>query len=324
MDSDPIEQKEQKLLLRELKDPQQQLNVVFLLIGVIPILACVYAVLVPTLGQKWTFPELTPILLFANLIMVLGYLVGYRLIRNILRKALIYAMRAKRSEQMRVQLASALAHDLKSPLAIIKANLANLRAGTLGPLDPRQKEMADLCSGVADRTAVILMDLIKTYSPVDYAREPEVSRFDLCAVAQEQLREIQAVAKTKSLEVKSSFPRLPLLIDADRPLIVRAVHNLLSNAIKYTPSHGEISLKILGIEGFAQLEVANTGNLIPEKALEMIFESYERLDRSAEGEGLGLAITRAIAEAHHGKVWAESAAGQSNRFILLLPLAGGV
>ena len=312
---------EQKLLLRELKHPQKQLNFVFLLIGVIPVLACLYILLVPSLGQKVSPPTLAPILFFANLIMVLGYLVGYRVIRNVLQKVLVYATRAKRSEQMRAQLAAALAHDLKSPLSVIKANMANLREGILGPLDPRQKEMANLCSGVADRTASILMELIKSYSPGDPLREPILSRFDLRDLAAEQMQEIGAVALAKNLETKIILFRSTLPIDADRLMILRAIHNLLSNAVKYTPAGGKITLKTSAVEGFAQIEVANSGESIPEKALEKIFESYERLDSSAEGEGLGLAITRTIVEAHHGKVWAESGPGKPNSFMILLPLA---
>jgi len=312
---------EQKLLLRELKDPQKQLNFVFLLIGVIPVLACVYIVLGPSLGRKVSPPELAPILFFANLLMLLGYLAGYKVVRSILQKALAYATRAKRSEQMRAEMASALAHDLKSPLAVIKANMANLRAGNFGPLDPKQKEMAELCSGVADRTASILMDLIKSYSPGDPGHEPEMTSLDLNELAKEQLLEIGAVAQNKRLDVKSSFFRTPLMVYADRSMMARAIHNLLSNAVKYTPPGGKVSLKTSSEVGFAQIEVANNGEAIPEKSLDRIFESGERLGRSEEGEGLGLAITRAIVETHHGKVWAESTPGKNNRFTILLPLA---
>ena len=311
---------EQKLLLHELKDPQKQLNFVFLLIGVIPVLACVYIVLSPTLGRKVTSPEMVPILFFANVLMVLGYAVGYKVLRKVLQKAQAYATRAKRSEQMRARMAAALAHDLKSPLAVIKANMANLRAGNFGPLDPKQKEMSELCSGVADRTASILMDLIKSYSPGDPGHEPEMHCLDLNDIAKEQWLEINAIAQTKNLDVKSSFFRSPLMVNADRSMMARAVHNVLSNAVKYTPPGGRVALKTSLETDFAQVEVINTGDTIPEKSLEKIFESGERLGRSEEGEGLGLAITRAIVETHHGKVWAESDPGRNNRFTILLPL----
>ena len=314
---------ELKLLSQELKNPYKQLNLVFLLISVIPFLSCVYILYGKVLLQQPLPSEFVPILLLSYVIMILGYFVGYRMIRNMLKKLLAYATRAKFSEEQRSSMAVALAHDLKSPLAVIKANMANLKAGFLGPLSPKQEQMADLCSDVTDRTAGLLMDLIKTYSPGQDAAGMQMNLFDLSEVLVEQLREVEAVAQTKNIDLKAELSKAPLPLAADRSMVVRAVNNLLNNAIKYAPQGGKVTLRAQRAENFAQVEVLNTGTPIPESQLEKIFESYERLDASVEGQGLGLGIARAIAEAHGGKVWAESAPGQPICFTALLPLDPG-
>ena len=313
---------ELKLLSQELKNPAQQLNLIFLLISIIPALSCVYLLYGKLLVDKPLPPELVPVLFFSNLLMVLGYFVGYRLIKNILRKVLGYATRAKLSEEQRAGMAVALAHDLKSPLAVIKANMGNLKAGLLGPLSPKQAEMAALCTGVTDRTAVLLMDLIKTYSPQEGPSEKLLTRFELREALEEQLREVAAVAQAKNIEIKMSLSKTSLPVHADRPMILRVINNLLMNAVKYTPSGGAVTVKAQRTEDFAQLDFLNTGKPIPEELLEKVFENHERLEGAGEeGHGLGLGIARTIAEAHQGKVWAESAPGGPNRFIVLLPLA---
>ncbi len=312
---------ELKLLLQELKNPYKQLNFVFLLISVIPVLACIYALCGKLFLHEKFLLELAPILFFSNLIMILGYWVGYKVIKNVIRKILAYATRAKRSEELRASMALALAHDLKSPLSVIKANMSNLKAGHLGPLTRKQEEMAGLCTSVAERTAVLLMDLIKTYALGEETSELIISSFDLRRLVEEQLREIAALSQSKNIKLKVQLSKIALPLDADRSLITRVINNLLNNAIKYTPPGGRVTVKAFAAESFVRLEFLNTGPSIPEHMLEKIFDRYERLDRSVQGEGLGLAIARAIAEAHRGKVWAESAAGKPNCFTVLLPLA---
>ncbi len=308
---------ELKVLLRELKNPYQRLHFVFLLVSIIPLLSCFYIVF----GKTPLLPELVPVLLFSNLILILGYVVGYRAVTSIIHKILAYATRTKRLEEQRSTLAAALAHDLKSPLSIIKANVSNLKAGIPDPPTPKQAETAKLCMDVADRMASILMGLIETYTlGNERSSELTLSSFDIREIVEEQLREFSAVSQAKNIDVKALLSRLVLPINADRLLITRAVNNLLNNAIKHTPPGGKILVKTTGVDGFAQLEMFNTGQSIPQDKLEKIFESYERLDSSVEGHGLGLAIARSIVEAHHGKVWAESGAGQPNCFTLLLPL----
>jgi len=310
-----------KLLYQELKKPYRQLNYIFLLISVIPVLSCLYILCDKQLDFQKTFQEIIPILLFSNLIVILGYVVGYGVIKHIIRKITMYASRATRADEQRSTMALSLAHDLKSPLAVIKANMSNMRARFLGPLTPQHEEAVKVCTDVANRMDSILMNLIRTYTLEDATAELNKENFDLRELLEEQEREAAALAQDKYVSIDCVLSKKPVMIFADRSMIVRAVNNLLNNAIKYTSKNGKIILRTFPADGLAHMEVLNTGKVIPEESLEKIFERYERLDRSVPGEGLGLTIARSIVEQHQGKIWAESGPGKPNSFIVLLPLA---
>ena len=146
------------LLSHELGNPSQRLLSVFLLIGVIPVLALIYILHMRLSFENQVLHEIGPVLFFAALIMALGYLIGYSTVSHIVRKILLYAAKAKQADELKSSFALGLAHDLKSPLLVIKANISNLKAGFLGALTPKQEETVNTCKDVADRMNVLLMD----------------------------------------------------------------------------------------------------------------------------------------------------------------------
>src|SRR3990167_6335727 len=89
---------ELKLLSQELNNPYRQLNLVFLLIGIIPILACIYLLYNRLFLSSQSLSQTALILFFSNVIIILGYIVGYGIVKNILNKILVYATRAKRAD----------------------------------------------------------------------------------------------------------------------------------------------------------------------------------------------------------------------------------
>jgi signal transduction histidine kinase len=96
---------------------------------------------------------------------------------------------------------------------------------------------------------------------------------------------------------------------------------LLDNAVKYTPDGGKVTVRVREKNGWAELEVSDTGVGVPEDQLPLIFERFHRADpsRTADGVGLGLSIARQIAEAHGGRIEVESTPGEGSTFTLLLP-----
>ena len=323
-DMDPSNQTDRhttELVSHELGNPSKQLLSVFLLIGVIPVLALVYIVRMKFSVDQQVLHEIGPVLFFATLIMTLGYVIGYKVVDHIVRKILAYASEAKRADELKSSFAMSLAHDLKSPLLVIKANISNLKAGFLGALDPKQEQTINTCKDVTNRMNQLIMDLIDTYKIEARMAEITRSRFDLQDIVREQLRECEAIASKKKIVLDGELASQPLPFEGDRTMILRAMNNLLSNAIKYTPAGGQVVFKTTSSDGFAHLECLNSGPTIPAEKLVKIFDKFERLDGTTEGQGLGLAITKDIVELHNGRIWATSQPWQLNCFTIMLPLS---
>ena len=111
----------------------------------------------------------------------------------------------------------------------------------------------------------------------------------------------------------------------DAGALRRALGNLVDNAIKYTPAGGKVELSLLAGEGQARIVVRDTGIGIDPADAARIFDPFVRLDaarsRDAGGAGLGLALVRAIVDAHGGAIAVDSAPGAGSRFTISLPLA---
>ncbi len=128
-----------------------------------------------------------------------------------------------------------------------------------------------------------------------------------------------AIDKGTRLSVK---PAARLRVFCDRARIEMALSNLVDNALKFTPAGGEIEIGAQQVGEVAQLWVRDSGAGIDPADLPHIFERFYRSkNSSARGSGLGLAITQSIAQAHGGRVYAESALGHGSRFVIELPMS---
>jgi signal transduction histidine kinase len=311
-----------RLLLQELgENPYKQLNIAFFLISIIPLLTLTYVFYNSFYVFKEFILEYTRICIITGVIVLLGYTVMYSMIRNIINKALLYASKAKKADELKSKFAISLAHDLKSPLAAVKTNVAALRAGYYGGLSEPQKECITICDDVAGRMDSMIMELIDTYKFEAHEATLSLNRMDLRDIVDEQLREMEPIARLKNIKFAVDYPANALSVNADRDKIVRVVNNILNNSIKYTPENGKVTVRLYPDAAFARMETTNTGNSISEDMLEKIFDKFERLDTTIEGHGLGLAIAKDIVELHNGKIWAESGNGKPTRFIVCLPLA---
>ena len=129
------------------------------------------------------------------------------------------------------------------------------------------------------------------------------------------------VAANGRLSVRHVPARAPVRASVDRERVGEALAILLDNAVKYTPEPGEVTVSASRHDGWARIEVSDTGKGIPEEHIPHVFERFYRADeaRVARGAGLGLCIARQIAEAHGGILSVESAVGKGSTFALQIP-----
>lgn len=232
------------------------------------------------------------------------------------------------SYQQMQQFTTDVAHELRTPLTAILATVDSvLRLPSLTELETRdslktiERQVSRFFELVKD---LLLLSRLEQHT---LAGQPEL----LCLneLIDDLIEEFSALAAAKNLmlvpDVRLS-KRLSVLADEDH--ICRLISNLVINAIQYTPAGGHITLRLDCEEQFAIIQVQDTGIGIPSDKQAYIFDRFYRInsDRSRQtgGAGLGLAIARAIVEAHGGSLHLQSEVGKGSTFNIRLPLRAGM
>jgi two-component system sensor histidine kinase KdpD len=222
------------------------------------------------------------------------------------------------SERLRNSLLSALSHDLRTPLAVVYG-LADTLAALPG-LPPQGQEMAGSLRQESQRINAMvnnLLDMARLQSGAVQLRREWLPIDEVLGGA---LQAMRSVLTGHQVQTRLA-PDLPL-VEMDAALIERVLANLLENAAKYTPPGSRIEISAQVREAQLQLSVADDGPGLPAGREETLFEKFTRAksESSIPGVGLGLAICRAILEAHGGRIWAERSALGGAAFVLTLPL----
>lgn len=226
-----------------------------------------------------------------------------------------------RANQLRKQMTADIAHDLRTPLTVIAGYVESMRDGDLAPtperLDSIYAEIERLQRLVADLRLLAVTDageLHLNLAPLDVRSllERVAASFQLSA-------EQKGIALT--VQTDSSLPELT----ADESRLDRVLSNLVSNAIRHTPKGGEVSILATRQNKSVLISVEDTGEGIPPSDLPHIFDRFYRADKSrtdADGasSGLGLAIAKALVEAHGGRIWAESEEERGTQMKMELPV----
>ena len=212
-----------------------------------------------------------------------------------LNKALDYAHRA---EENRRALVSGVAHELKTPLAVIHGYAEGLKERIAE--DKRDKYLDTILAETERMDGLVLqmLDLSRLEAgKVKLARDT----FDLGEMVREVFGKLELLAAQKNLELSFEMPE-KLVVTADRGRIEQVVTNFASNAVRYTPPGGWIRVRIFSHEDGWGMTVENKSRPFSPEQLERVFDSFYRIDesRTGKGTGLGLAIARSIVELHGG------------------------
>lgn len=229
-------------------------------------------------------------------------------------------MLARIEELFRVQqrFVADVSHELRSPLTAIRGNLELLRRGALEDVGVRQETLAAIESESARMQRLVQDLLLLAQADAGVPIEKRIVELDTL------LLDVFRQARLNAGNVKVSLgseDQVRVIGDADR--LKQLFLNLVDNAIKYTPSGGAVTLSFAREGEWVRVAVADTGVGIPAQDLARIFDRFYRVDkaRSREkgGTGLGLAICKWIADAHGGRIEAQSQVGKGSTFTVWLP-----
>lgn len=227
----------------------------------------------------------------------------------------------QRADQTRRQMTADIAHELRNPLTVIGGYLDAMRAGDLQPTPTRLQavyaEIQHLEKIVEDLRTLSLADA----GALVLNRQPLQVNAWLARVA----ARFAPQAGQRQIALRVEEDASDLVVDVDEMRLTQALDNLISNALQHTPGGGSIVLRAVEMNQRARIAVADSGAGIAPEDLPRVFERFYRGDsaRAAEegSSGLGLAIAKALVNAHGGTIWAASELGKGATFYIELPLA---
>ena len=227
-----------------------------------------------------------------------------------------------RLDRMKTDFISIASHELRTPLGIILGYAALLQEEAGG----ESSEHAETVLNQALRMRRLIDDMTNINTMKVGSKELDLHEQPLQEAARAAQEEISELISAKGQVLTINLPSEPLKANIDAPKVSMALINLLNNAMHFTPAKGQIQLNLEkhGSEGW--LSVVDTGSGIPEDQVNKIFDQFYQVEnhmtRHHQGMGLGLSIVQAIAEAHEGRVWAESPGPDMGAtFTIALPLS---
>lgn len=256
------------------------------------------------------------------------YVLKQRLSRigPVVRRALQEAedRRARRqAERFKDELLSVLAHELRTPLAVVQEGISQFSDGVLGPITEEQRascqtitESVARLSGLLDKvllaTKILAGQLVCSKTPMNVE-----------ALIGGVVEPFARVAEIKQITLRTVPGKLVGPYSGDRARLAQALGQLVENAIQATPDGGTVTVTAAGGRDGVALTVQDTGRGIPAEEIPTLFQRFRWIggpnERKTGGLGLGLFIARSIIALHGGSVAADSAVGQGTRITVTLP-----
>ena len=228
----------------------------------------------------------------------------------------------KKTDQLRRELVANISHDLRSPMASIKAYIETIliKDPELEPQERRKYlETVLNISNLLESTVDQLFQLSK----LDAAQiQPQLEPFSIAELVQDIVMKFLPMAEKAGICLEADFPPQIPQAHADIGLIERALSNLLDNALRYTPAGGRVTVRLIQQQRKIMVQVSDTGCGIAREELPLIFDRFYRVEKSRTrttgGAGLGLAITQKILEIHQSQITVESEVGKGTTFTFSL------
>ncbi|MGB3904214.1 MAG: ATP-binding protein, partial [Anaerolineae bacterium] len=211
-----------------------------------------------------------------------------------------------RTEKLRQDMVADIAHELRTPLSVMRGNLEAILDGVF---EPTEETIASI-----HKETVLLTRLVDDLQELALAEAGQLKidreLTDLASLVKRAVASVAPRAAKDDIIVVHYLPSDLPLVDVDPQRIRQVLLNLLDNALRHSPEGGTVSVKGRELEKAVQVDVTDQGPGLDDEELSLVFERFYRRDRARAratgGAGLGLTIVKQLVEAHGGRVWAES------------------
>lgn len=249
----------------------------------------------------------------------------------------------RRMDQLKDELMSTVSHELRSPLTVIKAAIANLLEGFVGDMPEPQMRLVALAHRNVERLAKIINNLLDlSRLEADQVRVQK-GKVDLGALVKDAVQGFRLTGGEKRVTIDVDVPENLPAVFADGDLVAQVMNNLLDNALRFASSRVTVAAKPVPSLAAAapagpgggfraavadrpgvRITVQDDGRGIPPEQIGELFNKFVQVGRPSggagyKGTGLGLAICKEIIQRHDGSIWAESEVGRGARFHIVLP-----
>ncbi|APT18461.1 histidine kinase [Amylolactobacillus amylotrophicus DSM 20534] len=236
----------------------------------------------------------------------------------------------QKNEREQRQFVSNVSHELRTPLTSLRSYVEALNDGAwkdpeIAPkfLQVTQGETERMIRMINDLLSLSRLDQGTARMELEWVNLNEffgyiLDRFDMMIKNTNE-----DDANQKKYSIKREFASRELWVEIDPDKMTQVLDNIMNNAIKYSPDGGVITTRLLQTHNHVIMSISDQGLGIPRKDLNKIFDRFYRVDqarsRQQGGTGLGLAISKEVVEAHHGRIWADSAEDRGSTFYISLP-----
>ncbi|HJQ20663.1 MAG TPA: PAS domain S-box protein [Gemmatimonadaceae bacterium] len=228
---------------------------------------------------------------------------------------------AEQAVRSRDEVLSVVSHDLRNPVGTVSMAASLLRDTEIPLTEDQRATQLDIISRSAQRMNRLIQDLLDV-ARMEGKRFTVVRRCeDAAALGREACDSFAVIVRSKNQTLECHVPPVLPRIFVDRDRVLQALSNFLNNAVKFTPAGGRISIDATSAGGCVRYTVRDSGPGIEAEDLAHVFARFWQSKRTAHmGSGLGLAIARGVAEAHGGRVFAESEVGAGSTFSIEFPI----
>ncbi len=228
------------------------------------------------------------------------------------------------ASRLKSALLAAVSHDLRTPLAAIKASVSSLLQPGMRWEPETQRELLAAVNEETDRLTRLVSDLLDLSRIEGGALRPELDWYDVAELVETVVARMEPVTGAHRLEVEVASDTGAARLDYVQ--IGQVIANLIENAAKYAPVGTAIRVGARRLGGTIEVSVTDQGPGIPPTERERVFEKFYRAPHAgrAAGTGLGLAICKGLVEAHGGRIWVEDAPTGGARFVFTLPVPAPV